>query len=129
MNAPTAVNVPWATPNTVAPATTVLFATASVTPRTSAWTVSVPFATTQDTLLPTAPSQRTPVAGSSLMTEIQRDCDLVPVVQVFEGGIVMVRGLNIIFSIIHLSPLMPDSPFTFTVSVIFFTNTFRYTIQ
>ena len=42
---------------------------------------------------------------------------------------VTVQGLNIIFSIIHLSPLMPDSPFTFTVSVMFFTNTFRYTIQ
>ena len=52
--------------------------------------------------------------------ETQKDFDLAPVVQVFEGGIVMVRGPDLIFSIIHLSPLVSGSPFTFTVSTMFF---------
>ena len=60
--------------------------------------------------------------------EIPRDFDVVLVVQVFEGGIVMVRGRGLVFSIVHLSPLTDDSPFSFTVLVIFFTNTFRYVV-
>ena len=46
-----------------------------------------------------------------------------------QGGSVMVWGLDIIFSIIHLSLLIPGSPFTFTVSIMFFANTFHYMIQ
>ena len=42
---------------------------------------------------------------------------------------VTVRGLDIIFSIIHLSLLMPGSPFTSTISIMFFANTFCYMIQ
>ena len=41
---------------------------------------------------------------------------------------VTVRGLDIIFSIIHLSPMVPNSPFTFTVLAMFFSDTYRYTI-
>ena len=128
-NVPTAVNAPWVTPNIVVPKTTVLFATTSVMPHASVWTASAPFMMTWDMLSPTVPSRRTPVAGSSSTMETQRDCNLVPVVQVFKGGIVTVQGLDIIFSIIHLSLLMPGSPFTSTVSIMFFANTFRYTIQ
>ena len=56
------------------------------------------------------------------------DFDVVPVVQVFEGGIVMVRGRGLILSVIHSTPLTADSPFTFTVLVIFFADTFRYIV-
>ena len=38
----------------------------------------------------------------------------------------MVRGRGLILSVIHLTPLTADSPFTFTVLVIFFADTFRY---
>ena len=62
------------------------------------------------------------------MTETPRDFDVVPVVQVFEGGIVTVRGHGLIFSVVHLPPLTVDSPFTFTVLVIFFTDTFHYIV-
>ena len=43
-------------------------------------------------------------------------------------GNVMVWGCDILFSIICLPPLLFDSPFTFTVSIMFFTNTFHYTV-
>ena len=128
MNVPTAINAPQVTPNIIVPKTTVLFATASVTPRTSVQTTSVPFAMTWDTSLPTVPSQRTPVAGSSSTMETQKDYNLVPVVQVFEGGIVTVRGSDLIFSIVHLPPLSSGCPFTFTILVMFFPDTYRYTI-
>ena len=62
------------------------------------------------------------------MTEILRGFDVVPVVQVFKGGIVMVQGHGLVLSIVHLLPLTVDSPFTFTVLLIFFTNTFRYIV-
>ena len=42
--------------------------------------------------------------------------------------IVTVRGCGLILSIIHLAPLTADSPFTFTVLVIFFADTFRYIV-
>ena len=48
--------------------------------------------------------------------------------QVLDGGIVMVRGRGLIFSIVHLPPLTIDSPFTFTVLIIFFADTFRYIV-
>ena len=60
--------------------------------------------------------------------ETQRDCSLVPEVQVFKGGIVTVRGLDLIFSIIHLSLLISDSPFTFTIVTMFLSDVYRYTI-
>ena len=41
---------------------------------------------------------------------------------------VTVRGRSLIFSIVHLPPLTDDSPFTFTVLVIFFADTFRYIV-
>ena len=128
MNVPTAVYMPQVTPNIVVPATTVLFATASVTPRASVRTASVPSATTWDTSLPTVPSQKTPVAGLSSTMETQRDCNLVPVVQVFEGGIVTVQGSDLIFSIVHLSSLSSDCPFTFTISIMFLPDVYQYTI-
>ena len=43
-------------------------------------------------------------------------------------GCVTVRGHGLAFSIVHLPPLTVDSPFMFTVLVIFFTNTFRYVV-
>ena len=128
MNVPTAVNAPQVTPNIIAPATTVLFATASVTPHASVRTTSVLSAMTWDTSSPIVPSQRTPVVGSSSTTETRRDCNLVLVVQVFDGGIVTVRGLDLIFSIVHLSPLSSDCPFTFTISIMFLPDVYQYTI-
>ena len=129
MNVPIAVNAPQVIPNIVAPKTTVLFATTSAIPPASAQIDFAPSATTWDMLLQIVPSRRTPVVVSSSMMETQKDCDLVPVVQVFEGGIVMVRGLDIIISIVSLPPLLFDSPFTFNVSTVFSRNTFYYTIE
>ena len=57
-----------------------------------------------------------------------RGFDVVLVVQVLDGGIVTVRGHGLIFSIVHLPPLTIDSPFTFTILVIFFTDTFHYIV-
>ena len=41
---------------------------------------------------------------------------------------VMVRGRGLIFSVVHLPPLTIDSPFAFTVLIIFFADTFRYVV-
>ena len=41
---------------------------------------------------------------------------------------VTVRGRGLVFSIVHLPPLTSDSPFTFTVLIVFFANTFRYVV-
>ena len=41
---------------------------------------------------------------------------------------VTVRGHGLVFSVIHLPPLTDDSPFTFTVLVIFFADTFHYIV-
>ena len=62
------------------------------------------------------------------MTETLRGFDVVPVVQVFEGGIVTVQGRGLIFSVVHLLPLTIDSPFTFTILIIFFADTFQYIV-
>ena len=124
----TVANVPLATLNTIACKTTVLFATTSATPPAIVQTVSVPFVTTQDMLSWTAPLPRTPVAVLSSMMETQRDSSFVPVVQVFKGGNVTVGGSDILFSIICLSPLSSDLLFTFTIPIMFFTNTFHYMV-
>ena len=71
----------------------------------------------------------TPVVVLSSMTKTWRDSSFVPVVQVFEGGNVTVQGSDILFSIICLPPLSSDSPLTFTISVMFLTDTFRYTVR
>ena len=45
-----------------------------------------------------------------------------------KGVLLRYEVMDLFFSIVHLSPLTDDSPFTFTVLVIFFTNTFRYVV-
>ena len=42
---------------------------------------------------------------------------------------VTVQGPNLIFSIVHFSPLSSDSPFTFTVSILFSTDDYQYMVQ
>ena len=116
-------------PNIVALATTVLFADASAISRTSAQIDDVPSAMTQDMSLATVLSPRTPARGLSSTRGTLRDCDLILEVRVFKGGIVMVQGPNLLFSIIHLAPLMTDSPLTFTFTTSFFTNIYRYTVR
>ena len=88
----------------------------------------VPSVTLPITFSSTVLLQRTRAQASSSTTEIPRDFDVVPVVQVFEGGIVTVRGRGLIFSVVHLPPLTTDSPFTFTVLVVFFADTFQYVV-
>ena len=41
---------------------------------------------------------------------------------------VTVRGHGLVLSIVHLPPLTVDSPFTFTVLLIFFADTFQYIV-
>ena len=41
---------------------------------------------------------------------------------------VTVRGHGLILSIVHLPPLTIDSPFTFTILIVFFADTFRYIV-
>ena len=96
------------------PATVLIDAAPSVTP---------PITFSSTVLL-----RRTRVQVSSSTTGILRDSDVVLVVQVFEGGIVMVQGCGLFLSIVHLLPLSTGSPFTFTILVIFFTDTFRYIV-
>ena len=72
--------------------------------------------------------QRTQAQVSSSMREIPRGFDVVPVVQVFNGGIVTVRGHGLVLSIVHLPLLTVGSPFMFTILIIFLTNTFRYIV-
>ena len=43
-------------------------------------------------------------------------------------GNVTVRGQDLIFSIIHLSSLAPNSPFMFTISTMFFTDVYQYMV-
>ena len=56
--------------------------------------------------------------------ETQRDYDFAPVVQIFEGGNVMIQGLDLLFSIIHLLPLSSGSPLMFTVLIMFCSNVY-----
>ena len=97
------------------------------------WPVTVPIdiapsVTPPITFSSTVLLQRTQAQVSSSITEILRGFYVVPVVQVFKGGIVMVQGCGLILSIIHLPPLTTDSSFTFTVLIIFFTDTFQYIV-
>ena len=41
---------------------------------------------------------------------------------------VMIHGRDILFSIIHLPPLSSGSPYTFTVSIMFFAGIYQYII-
>ena len=68
--------------------------------------------------------RRTQAPESFSTRETLRGCDVVPVVQAFDGGIVMVRGHGLVLSIVHLPLLTVDSPLTFTVLVFFLTDTF-----
>ena len=125
---PTVISMSLAIPNTIATATTVLFATASATPLATVRTTFVPSAMTQAMLSLTAPFWRTPAAGSFSTMEILRVYDLAPVVQVFKGGNVMIQGSDLFFSIIYLLLLSSDLPFTFTVLVMFHSNIYCYII-
>ena len=89
-NVLTADNAPWATPNIVALATTVLFADASAISHTSVQTGDAPSVMTQDMSLATVLSLRTLARELSSTRGTLRDCSLVPEVQVCEGGIVTV---------------------------------------
>ena len=124
MSVPTAASMPPVTLNTIVLETTVLFAIALATPLATVQTTFVPSATTQDMSSQIVLSQRTPVVVSSSTTETQRESDLALMVQVFEGGIVTVQGPNLVFSIIYLSLLTPNSPFTFTISTMFFSDVY-----
>ena len=97
------------------------------------WPVTVPIAVVPSATPPitfslTVLLWRTQAWVSFSMTETPRDFDVVPVVQVFEGGIVTVRGRGLFLSIVHLPPLSAGSPFTFTVLVIFFADTFCHIV-
>ena len=43
--------------------------------------------------------------------------------------IVTVWNPDLLFSIIHFTPLVTDSPLTFTLAISFFTDVYQYTIQ
>ena len=128
MSAPAVANELPATRNTVvsgiiAPIVDVSPTWPAIVPIDGAPSVTLPTIFLSTVLL-----RRTQVRGSSSMRGTLRDFDVVPVVQVFEGGIVTVRGHGLVLSIVHLPPLTVDSPFTFTVLLIFFTDTFRYIV-
>ena len=91
-------------------------------------TDNVPSVMTLDTLLQIVPSLRTPAAVSSSTMGTWRGSDHVLVVQVFKGGIVTICGDNILFSIVHLLLLSSNSPYTFTVSIMFFPDDYWYII-
>ena len=42
---------------------------------------------------------------------------------------VMIRDPNLIFSVVHFSPLTSDLPLTFTISVLLSTDVYRYMVQ
>ena len=128
MNAPVVVNeLPvihnTAVSGTIAPIVDILPTWPATVPIIAAPSVTPPI-----TFLSTALLQGTRVRVSSSMRETQRGFDVVLVGQVFEGGIVMVRGHRLIFSVVHLPPLTIDSPFTFTVLIVFFADTFQYVV-
>ena len=94
------------------------------------WPVTVPIdivpsVTPLITFLPTVLLWRTRAHVSSSTREILRGFDAVLVVQAFDRGIVTVRGRGLVLSIVHLLPLTVDSPFTFTVLIIFLTDIFQ----
>ena len=128
MNAPAVVSELPVTHNTAASGITAPTVDVSPIWPTTAQIVAAPSVMPPITFSLTVLLRRTQAQVSSSMRETQRDFDVVPVVQVFEGGIVTVRGRGLIFSILHLPPLTIDSPFTFTILVIFLADTFRYIV-
>ena len=127
-SAPIVVNGLLVIHNTAASETTV--PTADISPT---WSITVPIdGAPSVTLLiifsSTVLLRRTQAQVSSSTMGILRDFDVVPVVQVFEGGIVTVRGQGLVLSVVHLLPLTIGSPFTFTVLLIFFADTFQYVV-
>ena len=74
--------------------------------------------------------------GSGPFLHVGQGVGNLPVVVMVEGLVdkeiqadsVTVRGRGLIFSVVHLPPLTSDSPFTFTVLIIFFADTFRYVV-
>ena len=44
------------------------------------------------------------------------------------GLLVTIQGDGLLFSIICFPPLSPDSPFMFTIAIMFFTDNYHYTI-
>ena len=127
-SAPAVANGLLVTHNTAASGIIVPSATVSPTWPVTAPIDIAPSVTLPITFLSTVLLWKTPARASSSTTEILRGFDVVPVVQIFEGGIVTVQGHGLVFSIVHLPPLTIDSPFTFTVLIIFLTNTFQYIV-
>ena len=128
MNVPAVVNEP-----PVIRSTAVSGITAPTVDALPIWPTTVPIVeapsvTPLITFSSTVLLRRTQARASFSMMETLRGFDLVPVVQVLDRGIVMVRGHGLIFSVIHLPPLIDDSPFGFTVLVIFFADTFQYIV-
>ena len=114
--------------NTAAPVIIAPSASALHTWLDTAQTDAVLSVTPQTTFSSTVLLRKTQVQELSSMREIPTAFDVVPVVQIFRGGNVTVQGRGLIFSIVHLPLLTVDSPFTFTVLVIFLADTFRYIV-
>ena len=128
MNVPAVANELPVTHNTAVSGT--IAPTVDVLPTwpTTVQIIAAPSATPLITFSSTVLLWRTQAQVSSSTRETQRGFDVVLVVQVFEGGIVTVRGRGLIFSVVHLPPLTTDSPFMFTVLIIFFADTFQYVV-
>ena len=127
-NAPAVANELLVTRNIAALGIITPTADASLT-----WPATVPIDVAPSVTLPITFSlivllQRTQAQVSSSTREILKGFDVVPVVQGFAEGIVTVQGHGLVLSIEHLLPLTVDSPFTFTVLIIFLTDTFRYVV-
>ena len=128
MNVPAAANELPVTHNTAVSGTTAPTVDISPTWPATVQIVAAPSVTPPITFSLTVHLQRTQARVLFSTRETQRGFDVVPVVQVFEGGIVTVRGRGLIFSVVHLPPLTTDSPFTFTVLIVFFADTFQYVV-
>ena len=128
MNVPAVANGPLATHNIaasriIAPSVVVLPTWPTTVLINDALSATLPI-----TFLSTVLLWRTQALESFSMRETLRGFDVVPVVQAFDGGIVMVRGHGLVLSIVHLPPLTIDSPLTFTILIFFLTDTFRYVV-
>ena len=114
--------------NTTAPVITAPSADALHTWLDTARTDAVLSVMPQTTFSSTVLLWKTQARGLSSTREIPKAFDVVPVVQIFRGGNVTVRGQSLIFSIVNLPLLTVDAPFTFTVLVIFLADTFCYIV-
>ena len=94
----------------------------------TAWIGIAPSVMILDMSLQTVHFLRTPAWASFSMTETLKDFDVVLVVQLFKGGDVTIHGRDLLFSIVHLSPLCPNSLYTFTILVNFLRDTYQYTV-